>query len=472
MARIIASTQDMARMRFAAAPAPLMETGLAIADLQRRPRDTLAPMGNPLPRHRPPTPGPHPRQRLRTTIPRPHGHRPRRSHRHGARHPTPLPPRRPHAVLDEPTRQTRPAAMGTQPRRRRPRKPRPRHPRPTRLPPDLRRSTMDPHIESFRHDVDSRLPILAREGFTGLFATLHPKMRFQDNAFVKTDSNRVVELGGDGLQLMPSAFWRGPPAFAIRPDIRGGNAMIYPANPIQPPGTTNPAPSPRPLPRRRTPRRPPRPHPRRRPARPTPAPHHHRPRRTTRDQPRLRLRTHPHPARSQPRPHHPARPLRPSQPHPTRPPATRRPPRPLTRPLTSTKLEVLPLKTWQSNSTTPSCKPRTARHPRPSSPNCSACPPPPNSGHSPIVAPSNDVSLDFMNTTARSPPSTTPSSSTTPNSTRSSAASPHRGITYWADPAHQEPGVINTRDGGRGCYFDDPNGHNLEILTRPYGSGD
>jgi catechol 2,3-dioxygenase-like lactoylglutathione lyase family enzyme len=44
-------------------------------------------------------------------------------------------------------------------------------------------------------------------------------------------------------------------------------------------------------------------------------------------------------------------------------------------------------------------------------------------------------------------------------------------LAYWADPAHQEPGQINTRDGGRGVYFDDPDGHILEILTRPYGSG-
>ncbi|MGH3905440.1 MAG: VOC family protein [Pseudonocardiaceae bacterium] len=44
-------------------------------------------------------------------------------------------------------------------------------------------------------------------------------------------------------------------------------------------------------------------------------------------------------------------------------------------------------------------------------------------------------------------------------------------LTYYADPHHRQPGEINTRDGGRGCYFDDPDGHNLEILTRPYGSG-
>ncbi len=41
MARVLASAQDLARMRFASAPAPLMETGLAIADLRRRPRHAL-----------------------------------------------------------------------------------------------------------------------------------------------------------------------------------------------------------------------------------------------------------------------------------------------------------------------------------------------------------------------------------------------------------------------------------------------
>jgi catechol 2,3-dioxygenase-like lactoylglutathione lyase family enzyme len=45
-----------------------------------------------------------------------------------------------------------------------------------------------------------------------------------------------------------------------------------------------------------------------------------------------------------------------------------------------------------------------------------------------------------------------------------------RGLTYWADPHHHERGRLNTRDGGRGFYFEDPNGHNLEVLTRPYGS--
>ncbi|GAA4833456.1 VOC family protein [Kitasatospora terrestris] len=42
------------------------------------------------------------------------------------------------------------------------------------------------------------------------------------------------------------------------------------------------------------------------------------------------------------------------------------------------------------------------------------------------------------------------------------------GVTYYADPAHAEPGRVNTLFGGRGAYFADPDGHNLEVMTRPY----
>jgi catechol 2,3-dioxygenase-like lactoylglutathione lyase family enzyme len=46
-----------------------------------------------------------------------------------------------------------------------------------------------------------------------------------------------------------------------------------------------------------------------------------------------------------------------------------------------------------------------------------------------------------------------------------------RSIPYWADPFRRVPNEINTNDGGRGVYFNDPSGHVLEIITRPYGSG-
>jgi catechol 2,3-dioxygenase-like lactoylglutathione lyase family enzyme len=46
-----------------------------------------------------------------------------------------------------------------------------------------------------------------------------------------------------------------------------------------------------------------------------------------------------------------------------------------------------------------------------------------------------------------------------------------QGLGYWADPRRSHPGEINHNDGGRGVYFLDPDGHYLEVITRPYGSG-
>ena len=45
-----------------------------------------------------------------------------------------------------------------------------------------------------------------------------------------------------------------------------------------------------------------------------------------------------------------------------------------------------------------------------------------------------------------------------------------RGLSFWADPGKIRTGEINHGDGGRGVYFEDPDGHVLEVLTRPYGS--
>lgn len=45
-----------------------------------------------------------------------------------------------------------------------------------------------------------------------------------------------------------------------------------------------------------------------------------------------------------------------------------------------------------------------------------------------------------------------------------------RNLAYSADPGGSRPGEINRNDGGRGVYFRDPDGHYLEVITRPYGS--
>jgi catechol 2,3-dioxygenase-like lactoylglutathione lyase family enzyme len=97
-------------------------------------------------------------------------------------------------------------------------------------------------------------------------------------------------------------------------------------------------------------------------------------------------------------------------------------------------------------------------------------PPPRKWGPFQIVAMSNGVNLDFMDKAGEI-------------ATRHFAFLVSEGefdeifdrirqqaLTYWADPARTKNGEINHHDGGRGVYFQDPNGHLLEIITRPYGS--
>ena len=45
-----------------------------------------------------------------------------------------------------------------------------------------------------------------------------------------------------------------------------------------------------------------------------------------------------------------------------------------------------------------------------------------------------------------------------------------RGLPIYAHPTGAGAGEVNHDWGGRGFYFPDPNGHWLEVLTRPYGS--
>ena len=45
-----------------------------------------------------------------------------------------------------------------------------------------------------------------------------------------------------------------------------------------------------------------------------------------------------------------------------------------------------------------------------------------------------------------------------------------RELDHWADPARTMPGEINRHFGGRGVYWQDPDGHLLEAITRPYGT--
>lgn len=42
-----------------------------------------------------------------------------------------------------------------------------------------------------------------------------------------------------------------------------------------------------------------------------------------------------------------------------------------------------------------------------------------------------------------------------------------RGLDWWADPDKQRPAQVNRHEGGRRVYFDDPDGHLLEVFSQP-----
>jgi catechol 2,3-dioxygenase-like lactoylglutathione lyase family enzyme len=44
-----------------------------------------------------------------------------------------------------------------------------------------------------------------------------------------------------------------------------------------------------------------------------------------------------------------------------------------------------------------------------------------------------------------------------------------QGVRYYAHSRRARPREINHLHGGRGVYFDDPDGHLMEIITHPYG---
>jgi DNA-binding transcriptional ArsR family regulator len=82
---------------------------------------------------------------------------------------------------------------------------------------------------SFHADVARRMPVLAGGGHQALFGTLDDRLRWRDDGLDRQGLNSVFELGGTGLLLMPSAFWTGPPVFAIGDGVHLENAMIYAA---------------------------------------------------------------------------------------------------------------------------------------------------------------------------------------------------------------------------------------------------
>jgi len=88
-----------------------------------------------------------------------------------------------------------------------------------------------------------------------------------------------------------------------------------------------------------------------------------------------------------------------------------------------------------------------------------------------VVTTDNGVSLDFIDTVGKLSLQHYAFLISEPEFDEIFARISKLKLPYWADPGRHRPGEINHGDGGRGLYFEDPDGHFLEILTRPYGSG-
>jgi catechol 2,3-dioxygenase-like lactoylglutathione lyase family enzyme len=87
-----------------------------------------------------------------------------------------------------------------------------------------------------------------------------------------------------------------------------------------------------------------------------------------------------------------------------------------------------------------------------------------------VVTVGDDLTLDFMETEGDITPQHYAFLVSETDFDEIFARIKARGLAYWADPLQKKGGRINSWDDGRGVYFEDPDGHLLEILTRPYGS--
>jgi catechol 2,3-dioxygenase-like lactoylglutathione lyase family enzyme len=88
-----------------------------------------------------------------------------------------------------------------------------------------------------------------------------------------------------------------------------------------------------------------------------------------------------------------------------------------------------------------------------------------------VVEADNGVSLDFMETSEKVVPQHYAFLVGEGDFDAAFGRIREQDLTYWADPGRTRRAEMNTNDGGRGLYFEDPDGHLLEIITRPYGSG-
>jgi len=88
-----------------------------------------------------------------------------------------------------------------------------------------------------------------------------------------------------------------------------------------------------------------------------------------------------------------------------------------------------------------------------------------------VVALGNDVSLDYYDQDGEIAPQHYAFLIGEEDFDHAFSRIREKGLRYWADPGKHRPDELSTEHGGRRLYFDDPDGHLLEIMTRRYDGG-
>jgi DNA-binding transcriptional ArsR family regulator len=86
-------------------------------------------------------------------------------------------------------------------------------------------------VATCRADVAERSLVLATGGLAEVLGTLHETLTWRDNSLERSWRTGDCTLDGQGVLLLPSALWTGPPLFSDHPRDAGGNALVYAGRP-------------------------------------------------------------------------------------------------------------------------------------------------------------------------------------------------------------------------------------------------
>ncbi|HLK76987.1 MAG TPA: winged helix-turn-helix domain-containing protein [Streptosporangiaceae bacterium] len=86
-------------------------------------------------------------------------------------------------------------------------------------------------VSSFHGDMARRMPVLAAGGHEVLFDTIDDRLRWREDGLDRQGNNGEYELGGAGIVLIPSVFWSGPPVFGLGDGLRIEHKLMYAARP-------------------------------------------------------------------------------------------------------------------------------------------------------------------------------------------------------------------------------------------------